>query len=91
MAHPLHLARTADVLDGEREVYVLKQRRMVELQRIFSNRRRRLVQIDKLRRDVVRIRQLLAERELCNRADEPFIADYRFIDNTYLNFVHVYS
>ena len=43
VAHPLHLARAADVLNSEREVYVLKQRRMVELQRILGNRRRRLV------------------------------------------------
>ena len=91
MAHPLHLARAADVLNGEREVYMLKQRRMVELQRILGDRRRRLVEIDELRRHVVRIRQLLAERELGNRADEPFVADYRFIDDAYLDFVHVYS
>jgi len=43
VAHPLHLARAADILNGEREIYMLKQRRMIKLQRILGDRRRRLV------------------------------------------------
>ena len=43
VAHPLYLARAAYVLNREREVYVLEQRRMVKLQRILGDRRRRLV------------------------------------------------
>ena len=91
MTHPLYLTRAADVLNGERQVYVFKQRRMVELQRILRDCRRRLIEIDELRRHVVRISQLLAERKFSNRTDESFIADYGLVDNAYLDFIHVYS
>lgn len=91
MAHPLYLTCTTNVLNGERKVYVFKQRRMVKLQRILRDCRRRLIEIDELRRHVVRISQLLAERKFSNRTDESFIADYRLVDNAYLDFIHVYS